>query len=112
MSPRLGKAMGDRMLTLPCPGRFTSSARRTGPLSVRRSPPERGPLSSHSLAVPFAGESRLLVRFGVVCPTSRLLKVYLSSSASLHEINFALMEPRASKDADTHARAYDSGLGQ
>lgn len=89
------------MLTLPCPGRFTSSARRTGPLSVRRSPPERGPLSSHSLAVPFTGESRLLVRFGVVCPTSRLLKVYLSSSASLHGTAFTAMylEPLVKTEA-------------
>ena len=77
-------------------------------------PPERGPLSSHSLAVPFAGESRLLVRLGVVCPTSRLLKVYLSSSSSLHESSQHICTGQGtklsllSKTAIRHARAYDS----
>ena len=82
----VGQQCGDCMHTLAGPGRFTSSARRTGPFSGRRSPPDRGPFSSHSLAALLAGESRLLVRFGVVCPTSRLLNVYLSSSPSLHSI--------------------------
>ena len=65
------------------PGRVTSRPRRTPPLSRRRSA-ERGPLSSHSLPGALPGESRLLVRLGVVWPTSRLLKLYLSSSSSLY----------------------------
>ena len=67
----------------PGPGRVTSRPRRTPPLSRRRSA-ERGPLSSHSLPGALPGESRLLVRLGVVWPTSRLLKLYLSSSSSLY----------------------------
>ena len=105
--------VGDCMHTLAGPGRFTSSARRTGPLSVRRSPPERGPFSSHSLDVPFAGESRLLVRFGMVCPTSRLLKVYLSSSPSLHSsfLRTETMSPyRAHKRAGTLTATWHQDL--